>query len=480
MVIEAEKTVDPEVLSRSVIEEPDLQRSPTYDFGQTFFWVTQAADEFIPWGPQYKARDKQLRNFITKEQIFASALGIVCSRNAAFAWHLNGPRRTLNRMHDILESADRGKGWESLIIKTSIDLYTQDSGAFWEIVREEPKPESPIIGINHLDAARCYHTGVSTHPVIYEDIDGKKHILKDYQVICFAEMPSPAENLRGVQYSALTRFLTAARERYSVTQRDYEKVTGRTAKKIILLQGITTKQMEDAIARAHAAADNAGLLRYLNPVMTGSISPNASVSHDTIDLTDPPEDYTREEYFKEYIGMLAMAFLTDYQEFSPLPGGNLGTSTQSSILHMKNRGKGAGLFRKIITRAINYEIFPRNVEFGFADPDYEAETAEAEVKKIRAQTRQIRVTSLEITPEVARQIANDEGDLRQEYLALMGEADTTDNLQVDDASPAETQIDEQIQVSQRPISKPPQPTPKDQTSASQGFGERARKILNGD
>lgn len=178
--------------------------------------------------------------------------------------------------------------------------------------------------------------------------------------------------------------------------------------------------------------------------------------------------------------MLAMAFLTDYQEFSPLPGGNLGTSTQSEILHLKNRGKGAGLFRKLITRAINYEIFPRNVEFGFSDPDYEAETAEAEVKKIRAQTRQIRITSTEITPEVARQLANDEGDLRQEYMALMGEVDSTDNLQVDDSSPAETQIDEQVQVSNRPVTKPPAPTPKDQTSASNGFGERARKILNGD
>lgn len=479
-----EKTYDERAAALSVIEEPPRPLSsngamPTsFDQSGVFLLLQKSSDEFIPWGQNYKARDKQLRNFIPKENIFASALGIVCSRNATFSWHLNGPPRTLRRLQDILESADRGRGWESLIVKTSVDLYTQDAGAFWEIVREEDSENAIVVAINHLDAARCYHTGVWEAPVIYQDIKGKYHLLKWYQVVCFAEIPATVETYHGLQYCALTRFLQSAMERRAVSIRDYERTNGRHAKSINLVQGITTKQLEDAIKVANATADTAGLLHYMDPIVVGSVNPQAQVGVETIELTHAPEDYKRDEYFKEYIAMLSMAFLTDYQELAPLPGGNLGTSTQSQILHLKNRGKGPGIFRRIITRAINFRIMPNGVEFHFDDPDFEAERTEAEVKKLRAQTRQIRIQSFEITPQVARQIANDEGDLRQEYMALMGEDDTTDHLMVDDSSPADNQINAQVQVSKRPIDKPPTPSPIDQTGASNGFGERAKKLLS--
>lgn len=481
MVQEAEKTLElnEQAISRSVIQEPP-NLEPTRalaDFGSILIWIQGQADAFVPWGPRYKERDKQLRLFLTEENIFASALGIVCSRNSAFSWHLNGPPRTLTRWQSILEAADRGRGWESLITKTTIDLSTQDAGAFWEIVRDGPLPSSTIIGINHLDSARCYHTGIPETPVIYLDRYGKYHYLKWFEVIPFAEMPSSVEGLYGVQYCALTRFLRSMQEGRSIAIRDYERTTGRTARKFHLLSGITTKQFQDAVNTAKAAADSSGLIRYMDPIVAGSVDPKATVGHVEVDLTDPPEGYKRDEYFKEYIGKLAMAFMTDYQEFSPLPGGNLGTSTQSEVLDMKNKGKGAGLFRKMITRAINYLILPQNVEFAFDDTDYAVATAEANVKKTRAQTRLIRINAGEITPQVARQIANDEGDLRQEYLALMGEQDATDNLMVEDSSPAATQIDQQIQAGELPGQ--PAPAVPGQTSASQGFGERARKILDG-
>lgn len=479
-----EKQYDNRANRASVIEEPILPTSnngvspsvPLFDGPQVFLLMERYANEILPWGGgNYKARDVQLRAFIPEENIFASALGIVGSRNSTFSWHLNGPPRTLNRMQEILEYADRGHGWESLIFKTSVDLYTQDAGAFWELVREEDSESSPIIAINHLDAARCYHTGVWESPVIYQDRRGRYHLLKWYQVITFAEMPATYETYEGLQYCALTRFLRAAQERKAVGIRDYERTNGRDVKSIHLVQGITTQQLTDAIARANSNADAAGLIRYAPPIVVGSISPQASVDVKSIELSKAPEDYHRDEYFKEYIAMLAMAFLTDYQEFSPLPGGNLGTSTQSQILHLKNRGKGPGIFRRLITRAINFRIMPQNAEFHYDDPDFEAEKTEAEVKKLRAQTRQIRVTSQEITPEVARQIANDEGDLRQEYLALMGDVDRTDNLMVDSDSPAPNQIDQQVAASQIPTSTP-QNVPREQTSASQGFGERARRL----
>lgn len=470
------KVYNDEAVRRSVISYPKSQSTPTAD--SLFYYVSNFVDNVIPWGAQYKSRDKQLRQFITEEPLFSSALAIVSSRNASFAWKLNGPPRTLTRMQNVLESANGGKGWENLILKTSIDLYTQDSGAFWEIVRSENTPNAPILTVNHLDAARCWHTQVPETPVIYQDRKGKFHLLDYWNVVPLAEMPAPVENLDGLQYCALTRFLLTLKIRKSVSVRDYERTNGRHAKSIQLVKGITTRQLRDAISEANSTADASGLLRYMDPVLVGSVDPKADVGHDTIELTEAPEDYKSDEFFKQYIAGLAMAFLTDYQELSPLPGGNLGTSTQSQILHLKNRGKGTGLFRRMITYAINFLIMPQNCEFSFSDPDFEAEKAEAEVKKLRAQERQIRLTSLEITPQVARQMANDVGDLRQEYLAMMGEADLDENLMIDDHSPAKNQIDNQISSAQLPVNAPPAPVVPEQTSRSQGFGERARRIFS--
>lgn len=151
--------------------------------------------------------------------------------------------------------------------------------------------------------------------------------------------------------------------------------------------------------------------------MIGSHDPKAEVGHDTIELASLPENFNESDAFKHYIAQLAMAFLSDYQEFAPLPGGNLGTSSQSEVLHAKMRGKGPALFMKMVTNAMNNRILPDNVEFGFAEPDLGAEKEEADVRLARATERAARLASFEITVEEARQMAADAGDLPQEMLA---------------------------------------------------------------
>lgn len=473
-----EKVVDTDVIKRSVIDpfpEPPTN-APTSVFDNSIFWLLgQYIDDMPQWGAQYKARDAKLRAFITEENMFASALSTVASRNASFTWRLNGGKNTLSRYQDVLETANFGKGFQDLIIKTSLDLYTQDAGAFWELVRDVDDPDASVIGINSLDAARCYHTGSPTVPVIYQDRNGKYHKLNWWQVITFAEMPVNIEGLNGLQYCALTRLLRAVQIRKNIMIRDWERTGGRDPNSIIMVKGVTSTQMQDAINMAKLAADAAGRTRYMNPIVVGSLDPKADVGHDKIELASAPEDYDAEIFWKEYIGMIAMAFLTDYQEFSPLPGGNLGTSTQSQILHLKNHGKGPGLFRQMITHAINFRVLPKNCEFTYADPDFEAEKTEAEVKKLRAQTRQIRILSGEITTDVARQIANDEGDLLGKYMSMMAATDMTSNLMVDQDSPAATQLNDDGII---PHSvQPPQQVPITQTGASQGFSQKVRQLL---
>lgn len=412
----------------------------TYDWTTSIMWSLQKAqDEIVPWGRQHKLRDQQLRNFITQEAIFASALGIICSRNAGFQWKLDGPERVIEKLQDRFENANMGLGWQDLIDKTTVDLHTQDNGAFWEIVRADDREDGEFIGVNHLDSARCWHTGNPEAPVIYMDRLSKYHLLKWYQVVTFAEMPASIEGLYGLQYSTLTRMLRRAQVQRNIDVLDYERSSGRHNRQIHLVKGITTQQLTDAINEATARADGMGLTRYMSPVVAGTLDPKADVGHDTIDLVTGPQEFNPQEWFKQYINLIAMAFESDYQEFAPLPGGGLGTGAQSEMLHLKSRGKGPGTFMKLISHAINFRILPKNVKFYFDEQDFEADKSKAEVEAIRAQTRAVRVAAGEITPQVARQIANDEGDLKYEYLELMQEQDITPDMIIDSASQADVQ-----------------------------------------
>lgn len=429
--------VDERIINSSVIEgmpRPNPNSGPVPSFDSSIFWfVGQFADNMLPWnGRTVKLRDQQLRNFILEEPIFASALGIICSRNSGFSWKLDGPERIVNRYQDVLDNADQGEGWHSLMVKTTIDLGTQDNGAFWELVRmENTNEKSPVIAVNHLDSARCWHTGNKYAPVIYLDRLGRYHLLYWWQVIKFVEMPTAVEGFFGIQYCSLSRILKAVQIRKNDLTLDYESSSGMNARQIHLVKGITSQQLTDAINRSKAQSTSQGLSRFMNPVVVGQIDPTADVGAETIDLAHKSyEGAEVEQNFMHYIAMIAMAFETDYQEFAPLPGSKLGTSGQSEILHLKSRGKGPGQFMGLITHAMNFLILPRNLRFYFDEQDLEAQKGMAEVQAIRAQTRATQINSGEITTETARQMAADDGDLKYEYIALMGEQDVTPNVDV--------------------------------------------------
>lgn len=434
-----------EIESRSVIDRPPSPNGnypvpAAYPTESLIWFLNTVQDEIEPWGKNVILRDRQLRAFAVQENIFMSALGLISSRNTAFSWALNGPTSSVSRMHDVLETANFGLGWHDLITKTTIDLSTQDKGAFWEIVRIENRPDSPVIGINNLDADRCRHTGAPDAPVIYYDRFGKAHLLRSWNVVTLAEFAAPQEQLYGLQFCTLTRLLRAVQILKNINTYKYEKTGGRNTKAIILVKGVTTKQLQEAIDKAKLTADAQGLTRWMNPIIAGSLDPKADVGHEIIELAGLPDGYSEEVTMKWYIGQVAMAFMEDYQTFAPLPGGNLGTSGQSDILHMKSRGKGPALFMKLISHALNIRIFPKNVEFVWKEQDYEAQQAEALVKKTRAEERKLRIESAEITPEIARQIANDAGDLSRELLQVIGEQDVTEDVTIRDTSSPQSQL----------------------------------------
>ncbi len=411
-------------LPKSVIApREDVQRTSGDLF--TWFMLGPSDSGFTPWGQNTQLRDRQLRDFITTEHFFASALGIISARNAALTWQIIGDEATAEAAAELVNDANHGEGWESFVVELTNDLLTQDKGAFVEFVRAANSPEAAVIGINALDAQRCFLTGNPETPVIYEDRKGELHKMPWYTVVHLLEMPTSKTPADGgyffrLQYCALTRVLGAAQILKSITTYRSEKVSGRFMRAIHLLSGVDAKAVQDAIARENINADNAGATRYMAPAMVGNVDPAANVSHETIELASLPDGFSETEAITSYITILAMGFLTDYQEFAPLASGNLGTSTQSEVLHQKSRGKGVGLFKKLMERLMNLRgALPGNVTFEFTEDDIEADKQIAETEQLRAETRKIRIDSGEIDALAARQLALDSGDLTvEEFEAL--------------------------------------------------------------
>lgn len=429
-----EKATTAEALAHTIQEhQAQVSGVPNIGISNSLVWmIGQVADEFEPWGKRLKTRDGQLRAFIGTESIFAGALGSVCARNAGYSWFIQGGDRTRSVMKKILEQANFGRGWTDFIIKLTVDLSSQDTGAFFEIIRQgggDSKPTSPILGIATLDAMRCWATGDPEKPVIYQDTKNKYHVMNWWQAVHLTEMPMPVDRPNGgtIQLCAESRLLIAAQIIKNAALYKYEKVSGRYMRGIHLVQGVTTQDIKDAIATKNVEADASGIMRYMLPLIVGTIDPQAKVDVKTLELATLPDNWDEAESFKQYVALIALAFGSDYQDFAPLPGGNLGTSAQSEVMHMKSRGKGPALFQKIIREAMNNHVMPDNAEFGFDEQDLEAEKATADVKLIRAESRAARIASGEISVPEARQEAVDDGDLALELFEAGGGLDATPN-----------------------------------------------------
>ena len=412
-----------DIEKRTIVKSPNVQERETPRASPIILSVAAQSQAITPWGVNPRRRDQELRSFWVGESWLASVVYLVTIRNASFAWEIKGsnptlpaPKNTINKVTQILKNSDRGKGWQSLIIKTCIDLYSQDNGSFWEIIRTKNKPTAPVINIAHLDSAQCVRTGNPEYPVIYTNRLGKEIPLPYWRVVTLEEFPSPYETAFDMQYSAVTRALLAAEIIESISVYKQEKVGGHFTRAIDIVTGVTQNDIDDAVAVLKEQILNRGLYRYSVPLMIPGIDPSNALSHVHIDLASLPDNFDEDTSFKWYVAQLAAAFGVDYQEIAPLMTGNLGSSQQSEIMHLKTRGKGPAVIMALFENIINGGLIPANVEFRFKEQDLRAETEKANARFTRGKDRAFRLKAGEIDTKAARQLAVEDGDL-PEYMA---------------------------------------------------------------
>lgn len=418
-----------DAIKRSVQEQPVVSLFPGTG-GGVFTWnLASAADSFSPWGRDVIRRDKELRDFWPSETYLAGAVANVAFRNTTLDWEIkHESKRIIQAVTEMLRSAIAGDsfGWVPFIEKFSQDLYTQDNGAFIEIIRDPSSiagsrfvdERAPVIGIAHLDSNQCIRTGRADFPVVYIDDKGKRHKLAWYEVIPFADFPSAIERMHGVGYCSVSRALRMAQTMRSIMVFKDEKVSGRHFKQINFVSGISRQDIADEMTRGQENANNAGQVRFIMPAILASLDPEKPVSVATIDLASLPDGFDIDVDMKWYISGLALAFGVDYQEFAPLPGGAIGSSAQSMILHRKGTGKNPAVFMRTLSEAFsNYGVLPRNTEMRFTDRDEQEELERQEVRTGAMEEAAIAVNGKVLSPEAAAKMLVRRGILTEEDIA---------------------------------------------------------------
>ena len=424
---ETSKEFSTAIQAQSVLSTPSLRENVGPRSNTFIMNIAQQADEFVPWGMDLKARDAQLRSFWHTEPILASAVYMMAASLSVMGWAIEPadpdkarPKNTIMAVKRMLNNADRGNGWHEFMVKLATDVYTTDNGAFIELIRRENRPDSPVIGIAHLDSYRCYRTGDPETPVIYKDRMGVEHELKYWHVQTVEEMPSPIETMYGGQVCAVSRCLAAAQVIRDIRQYKHEKVSGLNPRAIHLISGFNQKVIEDNMTQMEETAYNRNLVRYVTAPIIATVDPNANISHEQIDMASLPDGFDEESTLQWYVAQLAMAFGVDYQEFAPLPGGTLGSSQQSEILHLKSRGKGPSLMIDTLEHVFNdNRIIPGNVKLEFKVQDARMDAERAKARFDRGKDRSIRLASGELDVDGARSIAAKDGDLTPETLEQM-------------------------------------------------------------
>lgn len=384
------------------------------------FWIARVADEIPSYGDP--SRDEYLDEFWRTEPMLAGAVYSMCAKVAALDFKLVGPEKTRSRYKRVLMGADLGQGWVSFVMKVTQDLLTSDNGAFIELLREPDEPATaPVRGVAHLDSHRCTRTGDVEEPVIYTRSahsrkDTKQVKLKWWEVMSLADMPSPRENMKGKGFCAVSRVLHAAQILRDIGIYKRQKLGGKRIPGLLFAQGIRRNSLKAALQESIEEQRSRGDTLYSSPIIVSSPDPAVPLNVQLVELAGLPDNYDEDTTLKWYIATLAAGFGTDYTEFAPLPGGGLGTATQSTEMAARSRGKGPGVVLQQLEFGINWYVLPESTVFQFASTDPMAERERVMLKRERAAERALRIQSTEITPQQALVLAVEEGDAPEEFL----------------------------------------------------------------
>lgn len=363
-----------------------------------------------------KAADAVLSETPMIENMWASAVNTAIKKQSALGFTIQDTTESSRRVKEAQSLLLNFDGAYMLGIERHLrDYLTTDNGAFIEIIRQTSASGSRVVGLKHLDSLRCYRTGDPMRPVVYVDRAGRHHLLRDYQVISLADMPSSRVESFGYGMSAARRAFETILKIVSIETYVREKVSGARNLAIHIVNGITAGQLEGALTSSDTANKGRGFVVYRGSTIIPMLK-SEPPSVVTIPLAEIPDGFEADGERRDAYLRYANALGVFVGEIQPLSGQGLGTGTQTAILEESADGRGLAGWRKAFEHEITHRVLPEATTFKFAVSDMKDRKAKAETLSAWAGALKTLIETQVITAAQAMNLLVDDGYLPKEFL----------------------------------------------------------------
>jgi hypothetical protein len=403
----------------------------------------------LRWSRQ---RDYILAATPDHNDMWGSAVGRAITKQVARGWEVEDTAQSevrVKRAQRLLQLANKGKGWAHFLGQHLLDYLTTDNGAFIEVLWSTPylyrdgdgrlRPVGQVLSIQHLDSLRCtrlldddlipYRASICERwpmirpeevtaelfPVLYTDLAGRGHVLFRWQVVDVVDMPSGRVEHRGAGLCAASRSYRTIHTTTGLERYLDEKITGERVLEIHLVNGIHAGQMEQALQAAAEQQRARGLRQFRGVVVIPAQKMDATIGGYRIPIAEVPDGFTPREEREEARIKFANALGIPVRDLQPAPAG-LNSGATALVEAERAEGGGLAAWATAFAAALNDWVLPPTVVFRWQENTLRDERDQAEVRKLRAETRKVQVDVGEITPQQALQLAADEGDVPEEFL----------------------------------------------------------------
>lgn len=455
---------------------PTLGGGPSGFDGFLFnFWDKQGTLPLSQWwSPR---RDIDLRRYVRGSVVLS---GIINSRvlqlkNLSYTLKASDERAEALIPHyqNLLDTAQSGDGFRALLGLWSLDRHTQDNGGVIELVGEgtvrpytytyegnkievvglgplgNPSPfDSPAVrqakakaaiqGINHLDASACWPTHNTEWPIIYRNTyTGRWFILHRSRVVRIAQMRQASELGRGIGFCATSRAFFAADLVQAAHQYSWEKITGQAAE-LGIVTGVNRGNLEKVLNGTGTAQDQNGRtffkgVAFVYADMLAGITPDVKL----VGMKAVPDGWDKEKEFDIAMRFIAIAMATDTRDIGWSKGETGATKADAEVQDAKTSGRGRGDEIGDMEWIFNTRILPSGISFAFDAKDDLEDFRRAEIERIRAEVRSIRLMSGELSIVEARELAAREGDLPAEFMQTQTVVRDGENVMTDAQTPTD-------------------------------------------
>jgi hypothetical protein len=392
------------------------------------FWLANAGQIISPWWS--KGRDRQLRNFYKDSDHFNGATFMMSSKLASVPRQVE-PRDASIKSH--IKAADEyntildewpqfGLGWSEFWTRFLMDIWTQDNGAFAEVIGDgdaDKKIKGPAVGLAHLDSYNCQRTSNPEFPVIYQDVsgDGKRYKFHYTRVIYSSQMASTASDMYGVGLCWLSRAINVVQNLIDIAVYKQEKLGSRPIRAILTGKGVDTSDLMGALKMTEEGMDNQGLSRYAK---TAAIASQQGVELNLVNLASLPDGY--DEKTATDLAMYVIALSGGFPPRWLWPATTIGaTKADAFFSHIAGSGGGAAwhlsMMQRLLggsprgTMATTGKFLPPYLKLVFDYQDDEQDRLQADIRKVRAERRKTDLETGITTTRVSREQALSAGDL---------------------------------------------------------------------